>query len=70
MIVGDLVEWANGYPVDLLRHPVKARLCVVVESCAIDNAAHPVKVRSVLTGQLFATLGCHLKVISESRKIS
>jgi len=63
--VGDLVNWTAVPPMDLHWRPVAQRLCIVVEKSGFG-----VKVRSVLTGQLFATIETSIEVISESRQPS
>jgi hypothetical protein len=60
--VGDLVNWTAVPPMDLQRHLWKDQMCIIVEKYAFG-----VKVRSVLTAQLFATAENCLKVVSEGR---
>jgi len=60
--VGDLVRWTCIPPVDLRHLPESHRLCVIIE-----YHGYPLKIRSVVTGQLFATIVPSLEVVSESR---
>lgn len=62
MKIGDLVNWTAVPPMDLQMRPEKDRLCIVVEKHGFG-----MKVRSVLTNQLFATLESCLEVVSEGR---
>jgi hypothetical protein len=62
MKVGDLVQWAGVPPVDLRHLPESHHLCIIVE-----HHGFPLKIRSVVTGQLFATITPMLEVVSESR---
>lgn len=61
--IGDLVNWTAVPPMDLQRRSrSEDRMCIVIEKYGFG-----VKVRSVLTGQLFATIESSLRVVSESR---
>jgi len=62
MKVGDLVRWTGLPPMDLRHLPEGHRLCIIVE-----HHGFPLKIRSVVTGQLFTTITPSLEVVSESR---